>query len=193
MNIALYERVSTDKQDPQMQDRELREYCERRGWTIVGTYTDAGVTGTKESRPELNRMMADAKRRKFDAILCWKFDRIGRSLRHLVNLLAELESLGIAFVSYSDSVDLTTPQGKLMFQIICAMAEFERSLTVERVKAGLKNARAKGKRLGRPSLGLDATDARVLRNSGHSLREIGTRLQCSEGTVRRMLAVPATA
>jgi DNA invertase Pin-like site-specific DNA recombinase len=188
MNIAIYTRVSTDKQDPQMQDRELREYCERRGWTIVGTYTDAGVSGTKETRPELNRMMADAKRRKFDAVLCWKFDRIGRSLRHLVNLLAELDSLGIAFVSYSDSLDLTTPQGKLMFQIICAMAEFERSLTVERVKAGLKNARAKGKRLGRPTLGLDASDARVLRNSGHSLREIGVRLQCSEGTVRRMLA-----
>jgi DNA invertase Pin-like site-specific DNA recombinase len=188
VNIAIYTRVSTDKQDPQMQDRELREYCQRRDWTIVGTYTDSGVSGTKESRPELNRMMADAKRRKFDAVLCWKFDRIGRSLRHLVNLLAELESLGIAFVSYSDSVDLTTPQGKLMFQIICAMAEFERSLTVERVKAGLKNAKANGKRLGRPSLGLDASDARVLRNSGHSLREIGTRLRCSEGSVRRLLA-----
>lgn len=188
MRIGLYERVSTDKQDPQMQDREMREFCERRGWTIVDAYVDTGVSGTKESRPELNRMMADAKRRKFDAVLCWKFDRIGRSLRHLVNLLAELESLGIAFVSYSDSVDLTTPQGKLMFQIICAMAEFERSLTVERVKAGLKNARAKGKRLGRPSLGLDAGDARALRNGGHSLREIGSRLQCSEGTVRRMLA-----
>jgi DNA invertase Pin-like site-specific DNA recombinase len=188
VNVAIYTRVSTDKQDPEMQQRELLDYCHRRRWTIVGTYTDAGVSGTKESRPELNRLMADAKRRKFDAVLCWKFDRIGRSLRHLVNLLAELESLNIAFVSYSDSVDLTTPQGKLMFQIICAMAEFERSLTVERVKAGLKNARAKGTRLGRPSLGLDASDARVLRNGGYSLREIGARLHCSEGTVRRMLA-----
>ena len=96
MNIAIYTRVSTDKQDPQMQDRELREYCERRNWTIVGTYTDAGVSGgTKESRPELNRMMADAKRRKFDAVLCWKFDRIGRSLRHLVNLRGQVNGIRV--------------------------------------------------------------------------------------------------
>src|SRR2546422_7713685 len=104
MRVALYCRVSTtDKgQDPTMQLRELREYCERRGWTVVGEYVDVGISGTKEKRPELDRLMSDAHRRRFDAILVWKLDRFGRSLRHLVNSLAELESLGVDFVSLRD-------------------------------------------------------------------------------------------
>jgi DNA invertase Pin-like site-specific DNA recombinase len=134
--VALYGRVSTLlAQDPEMQLRELREYACRRGWTIV---------------PALNRLMTDAHQRKFDVIAVWKIDRFGRSLRHLVNALAELEARRIAFVSLQDNLDLSTPSGRLMFQIVAAMAEFERALIQERVRAGLRNARAKGVMLGRP-------------------------------------------
>ena len=152
---AIYARVSTahNGQDPAMQTRELEEYCQRRGWEIAGCYVDNGIAGSKESRPELDRLMTDAHQRRFDGVLVWKLDRFGRSLRHLVNALAEFESLGISFVSLRDNLDLSTPSGRLMFQIIGAMAEFERSLIVERVKAGMRNARAKGMREIRMSSG----------------------------------------
>src|ERR1035438_5420852 len=128
MRVALYARVSTlNGQNPEMQLSELREYAARRGWTITEEYVDLGVSGSKESRPALNRLMADAQRRKLDAILVWKIDRFGRSLKHLVNGLADLDALGVAFVSIRDNLDLSTPSGRLMFQIIGAMAEFERS------------------------------------------------------------------
>jgi DNA invertase Pin-like site-specific DNA recombinase len=133
-----------------MQLSELREYASRRGWGITSEYVDQGVSGSKESRPQLNQLMADAHRRKFDGVLVWKIDRFGRSLKHLVNALADLCAYGVAFISFRDNLDLSTPSGRLMFQIIGAMAEFERSLIQERVKAGLRNARAKGKKFGRP-------------------------------------------
>src|SRR5215469_5638518 len=149
--VALYSRVSTNHgQDPELQLRELREYAASRGWMIIEEYVDHGVSGTKASRPALNQLMAAAHRRKVDAVLVWKLDRFGRSLQHLVNALAELEVLGVAFVSLRDNLDLSTPSGRLMFQIVGAMAEFERALIQERVKAGLRNAKAKGKKLGRP-------------------------------------------
>ena len=124
--VALYARVSTSNghQDPEMQLRELREYADRRGWQVAGEYTDQGVSGSKESRPELNRLMTDAHRRRFDAILVWKIDRFGRSLKHLVNALADLGAYGVAFVSLRDNLDLSTPSGRLMFQIIGAMADY---------------------------------------------------------------------
>ena len=183
---ALYARVSTanNGQSPEMQLRELREYCERRSFEIAGEYTDIGVSGSKDSRPELNRLMADAKQRRFDAVCVWKLDRFGRSLRHLVNALADLESLGVSFISLKDNLDLSTPSGRLMFQIIGAMAEFERSLIQERVKAGLRNARAKGKRLGRPRKVVDASQIARLRAQGLSWAAIGERLGVSEGTAR---------
>ena len=168
-----------------MQLRELREYAERRGWQIVEAYTDTGVSGSKDSRPALNRLMADACRRKFDSVLVWKLDRFGRSLRHLVNALAELEALGIAFISLGDNLDLGTPSGRLMFQIIGAMAEFERALIQERVRAGLRNARAKGKRLGRPQTLVDTTRIAALRASGVSWREISKRLKVPLSTLYR--------
>jgi len=125
-SVALYARVSTSNghQDPEMQLRELREYADRRGWQVAGEYTDQGVSGSKESRPELNRLMTDAHRRRFDAILVWKIDRFGRSLKHLVNALADLGAYGVAFVSLRDNLDLSTPSGRLMFQIIGAMADY---------------------------------------------------------------------
>jgi DNA invertase Pin-like site-specific DNA recombinase len=189
---ALYARVSTlnNGQDPTVQTRELRQYCEHRGWQIFGEYVDAGVSGSKDSRPELNRLMADAHQRRFDTVLVWKLDRFGRSLRHLVNALAEFEALGVAFVSLRDNLDLSTPSGRLMFQIIGAMAEFERSLIVERVKAGMRNARAKGKRIGRPPRAYLSPEVRqsigeAYRNEEGSLRQLAARFGTSVGMVQR--------
>jgi len=188
MKAAIYARVSTSNgQDPEMQLRELREYCQRRGWEIAGEYVDAGVSGSKESRPELNRLMADAKQRRFDAVLVWKLDRFGRSLKHLVNALADLEALGISFVSYKDSLDLSTPSGRLMFQVIGAMAEFERALIQERVRAGLRNAQAKGKKLGRPRVSVDGAEIARLRRSGASWATVCNQLGISKGTAQRAI------
>jgi DNA invertase Pin-like site-specific DNA recombinase len=184
--VALYARVSTlNGQDPEMQLSELREYATRRGWAITSEYVDQGVSGSKESRPELNQLMADALRRKFDAVLVWKIDRFGRSLKHLVNALADLCAYGVAFVSFRDNLDLSTPSGRLMFQIIGAMAEFERSLIQERVKAGLRNARAKGKKFGRPRAQVDAGAVAALRSKGFSWSQVCRTLDVSKGTAQR--------
>jgi DNA invertase Pin-like site-specific DNA recombinase len=192
IRAGLYARVSpvNHGQDPMLQVRELKEYCVRRGWQITGCYIDAGISGSKESRPELDRLMADAHQRRFDAVLVWKLDRFGRSLRHLVSALAEFESLGISFVSLRDNLDLSTPSGRLMFQIIGAMAEFERSLIVERVKAGMRNARAKGKAIGRPPRTFLTPDVRkaigvAYRNDEGSLRQLAARFGTSVGMVQR--------
>ena len=166
MRCGVYARVSTSNggQSPQMQLRELREYCRRRSWKIVGEYTDQGISGANERRPELDRMMADAKRRKFDAVVVYRYDRLARSLRHLVNALEEFRSLGIDFVSLHEGVDTSTPNGRLVFGIFATIAEFERELIRSRVRSGLATAKAKGIRLGRPPLKtLSATEVRMLR------------------------------
>jgi DNA invertase Pin-like site-specific DNA recombinase len=188
--VAIYARVSTGngQQDPEMQLRELREYTALRGWQRAGEYVDQGVSGDKESRPALNRLMADAQERRFDAVLVWKIDRFGRSLKHLVNALADLAAYGVAFVSLRDHLDLSTPSGRLMFQIIGAMAEFERALIQERVRAGLRNARAKGKRLGRPRVDVDAAKVATLRAAGVSWQSIAQQLGIGVGTACRALA-----
>jgi DNA invertase Pin-like site-specific DNA recombinase len=188
MRAAIYARISTTNgQSPEMQLAELREYASRRGWTIFGEYVDRGVSGSKESRPELNRLMADAHKRHFDAVLCWKVDRFGRSLKHLVNAIADLDSYGVAFVSLRDNLDLSTPSGRLMFQIIGAMAEFERSLIQERVRAGLRNAKLKGQTLGRPRRIVNRDEVSRLRAGGASLRQIAEKLGVGYGTVRLRL------
>jgi len=171
-----------------MQLRELREYCAHRGWRVIGEFVDVGVSGAKDSRPELNRMMGAAHLRKCDVVLVWKLDRFGRSLKHLVNALAELEAVGVAFISLRDNLDLTTPSGRLMFQIIGAMAEFERSLIQERVRAGIAAARARGVRWGRPktvSLSLDLDKVARLRARGLSWRQVAARLDVGVGTLYR--------
>lgn len=185
--VALYARVSTSngKQDPEMQLAEMREYAGRRGWEIIGEYTDEGISGSQESRPELNRLMTDVHRRRFDSVLVWKIDRFGRSLKHLVNALADLGAYGVAFISLRDNLDLSTPSGRLMFQIIGAMAEFERSLIQERVRAGLRNARAKGKILGRPRRVVDSSRVSSLRAAGASWRAIAKELGVGLATVHR--------
>ncbi len=168
-----------------MQLSELREHAARRGWIVSGEYVDQGISGSKESRPELNRLTADAHRRAFDAVLVWKIDRYGRSLKHLVNALADLNAYGVAFVSFRDNLDLSTPSGRLMFQIIGAMAEFERSLIQERVRAGLRNARAKGKKFGRPRARVDAASVAALRSEGLSWSRVCQALKVSKGTAQR--------
>src|ERR1017187_7079111 len=155
---AIYARVSTNNngQDPTMQTRELEEYCQRRGWEVAGCYVDNGISGSKESRPELDRLIADAHRRRFDAVAVWKFDRFARSVSHLLRALETFKALGIDFVSLSEQVDTSTPTGKMVFTVLGAVAELERSLIAERVRAGIRNARAKGKTLGRPRKIADA-------------------------------------
>src|SRR6201987_4943429 len=170
-----------------MQLAELREYVSRRGWNIVGEYLDEGISGSKESRPQLNRLMGDVHQRKLEIVLVWKIDRFGRSLKLLVNALADLDSYGIAFVSLRDNLDLSTPSGRLMFQIIGAMAEFERSLIQERVRAGLRNAKLRGKTLGRPRRIVNGDEMARLREQGASFREIAEAVGASPGTVRTRL------
>ncbi len=187
MKAAIYARVSTtgNGQSPEMQLRELREYAARRGWEITGEYVDAGVSGAKDSRPELNRLMAEAHRRRFDAVVVWKFDRFARSVSHLLRALETFKALGIEFVSLSEQVDTSTPTGKMIFTVLGAVAELERSLIAERVRAGVRNARAKGKRLGRPKLAVDASRIATLRSQGASWSEICAKLGLSAGTAKR--------
>jgi DNA invertase Pin-like site-specific DNA recombinase len=188
MKVALYARCSTNNghQDPEMQLRELREYCERRGWQVTGEYVDVGVSGAKEKRPELDRLMTDAHRRKFDVVVVWKFDRFARSVSHLLRALENFVALGIEFVSLSEQMDTSTPTGKMVFTVLGAVAELERSLIVERVKAGLRNARAKGKRFGRPSLTVKPSEVAALRAQGLSMRACATSLGISVGAVHKL-------
>ena len=183
MKTAIYARVSTaNGQDPEMQLRELHEYCQRRGWEPAGEYVDSGISGAKDSRPELNRLMADAHKRRFAAVVVWKFDRFARSVSHLLRALEDFRSLGVEFVSLSEQVDTSTPTGKMIFTVLGAVAELERSLIAERVRAGLRNARAKGKRLGRPRKGLDPAIISRLRAEGASWRAVGRALGVSAAT-----------
>src|ERR1700684_4339255 len=172
--VAIYARISTINhgQDVSMQTRELRQFAEARSWQIAGEYIDAGVSGAKDSRPELNRLMADAHKRRFDVVCVWRFDRFARSVSHLLRALETFNALGIAFVSLSEQMDTTTPTGKMVFTVLGAVAELERSLIVERVRAGLRNACAKGKRLGRPRVVVDSARIGRLRAQGRSIREI---------------------
>jgi DNA invertase Pin-like site-specific DNA recombinase len=186
MRAALYARVSTNNgQDPTTQTRELREYCERRGWPLMGEYVDVGISGTKEKRPELDRLIADAHRRRFDAVVVWKFDRFARSVSHLLRALETFKALGIEFVSLSEQVDTSTPTGKMIFTVLGAVAELERSLIVERVRAGLRNARAKGRKLGRPRKRVDAATVACLRSQGATWRAIAGQLGVGVGTLYR--------
>ena len=190
MRAAIYARVSTinNGQDPSVQTREIREYCERRGWQIAGEYVDTGISGAKDSRPELNKLMADAHRRRFDAVVVWKFDRFARSVSHLLRALENFNALGVGFVSLSEQIDTSTPTGKMVFTVLGAVAELERSLIAERVRAGLRNARAKGTRLGRPRISVDASRVARLRAEGRTVREIAVALGVSRSLVHKTLA-----
>src|SRR5271169_3814510 len=188
--VAIYGRVSTTNhgQDVTLQTRELEEFAQARGWCLVDSYIDVGISGTKDKRPELNRLMADAHKRRFDVVVVWKFDRFARSVSHLLRALETFNALGIAFVSLSEQMDTTTPAGKMVFTVLGAVAELERSLIVERVRAGLRNARAKGKTLGRPRAAVDAVRVGRLRAQGRSIREIADELGYSRSLIHKTLA-----
>ncbi|MGI9484770.1 MAG: recombinase family protein [Geminicoccaceae bacterium] len=149
---AFYLRISTPDQRPDLQVHELRTYASRMKMTVVGEYLDVAVSGRKEGRPQLSALMTDARARRLDCVLVWKFDRFARSTSHLLQALEEFDHLGIRFVSVRDQIDTGSPMGKAMFTLIGAMAELESSLISERVTAGMKAARARGKSLGRPKL-----------------------------------------
>ena len=184
--IAIYARVSTSGgQSVDMQLLDLRELAKRRDFDLIGEYCDEGISGSKESRPALDALLRDARRRKFDAVLVWKLDRLGRSLVHLVRLLQDLRAIGVELISFSEGLDFTTTTGKLLYQVISAFAEFERDCIRERVTAGLRNARAKGKCLGRPRVVVDAPRIGVLRAKGRSWSEITAETGISKGTAQR--------
>jgi DNA invertase Pin-like site-specific DNA recombinase len=185
MRAAVYARVSTQDQHVENQLQELRRYADARGWSAI-EYVDHGVSGAKDRRPALDELLKAAKRRKFDVVLCWRLDRLGRNLRHLVTLIEELQALGVSFVSLNEGIDLGTPAGKLQFHVLAALSEFERSRIQERVCAGLRRARAQGKRLGRPKRVSD--EARLAPVRGLPIREAAERLGVSAATAHRWLS-----
>jgi DNA invertase Pin-like site-specific DNA recombinase len=186
MRAAIYARVSTHAgQNPEMQLAEVREYCARRGWEIAGEYVDTGVSGARERRPELDRMLAACRRRQADAVVVYRYDRFARSLRQLVNALCDFDALGIQFVSLHEGVDTSTPNGRLVFGIFASIAEFERELIRDRVRSGLAVARAQGKRIGRPRVDVDTARVAELRAAGRSWAEIAREMGLGLGTVHR--------
>jgi len=168
-----------------MQLRDLRQLAERRGFEIVREYCDEGWSGARDSRPALDVMLADAKRGRFRTLLVWKLDRLGRSLAHLVRLLEDFRACGVELVSFSEGLDFSSTTGKLLYQVISAFSEFERDCIRERVRAGLRNAKAKGRRLGRPRVNVDCARIAALRASGASWRAITRELGLSAGTAKR--------
>ncbi len=189
MPIALYARVSTADQSCDAQLHALRQYARNRGAEAV-EYVDAGISGAKDRRPALDRLLADARRRKVSAVVVTKLDRLARSTRHLVNLAAELEALGVDLVVLDQSIDTGTPAGRLLFNVLGSIAEFERDLIRERTRAGVEAARRRGAQLGRPRA-LDADGEARLRRlhaAGQSVRYIARMLEVSHGSVAREIA-----
>jgi DNA invertase Pin-like site-specific DNA recombinase len=182
MKAAIYARVSTTGQSCDNQLIELRRYVEARGWTVA-EYVDAGVSGASDRRPALDRLVKDAKRRRFDVLVCWRLDRLGRNLRHLVGLLDDLQLLGVSFVSLAEGIDATTPAGRLQMHLLAAIAEFERGRIVERIRAGLERAKRQGKRLGRPR----KTLAPVALTPGMTVRQAAKLWGCSRSTAARRI------
>ena len=190
--VARYIRVSRADQRPEMQADETAELVARRGWALVDTYLDHGVSGTRDRRPELDRLLADARRGRFDILLVWRSDRLFRSLKHMVNVLDELAALGIAFVSATEVFDTTTPQGRLLLHLVSAFSEFERGVLVERTKAGIEAARRRGAKLGRPRVLVDVVRAKHLLSTGKSLRQTAKMLGCGATTVHRALTATSS-
>jgi len=184
--VALYARVSTMDQSCAMQLDDLRRYAKQRFGRCY-EFVDEGVSGTQRRRPQLDALMKNAGKRRFDVVLVWKFDRFARSVKHLVDSLDEFKALGIDFVSYTEGVDTTTPTGQLLFHIVGAVAQFERDLIAERVRAGIAHARALGKRIGRPRAEINVERVSGLRRQGRSLRQIAQALNVPVSRVRRAL------
>jgi DNA invertase Pin-like site-specific DNA recombinase len=183
--VGIYARVSTGEQSCDAQLRDLRTYCEARGLTIVREYVDTGVSGTKDSRPALNELVNDSRKRRLDIVLVWRFDRFARSTKHLLLALEEFRTLGIQFISYQENLDTTSALGQALFTIVSAVAQLERDLICERVRCGLRNARAKGKRLGRPTVEIDLARLNDLRAQGLGWRKVAKQLGVGVATAVR--------
>ncbi len=183
---AIYARVSTLDQTTGNQIIELRRYAETRGWT-ASEYVDEGVSGSTDHRPALDKLLRDAKRRRFDVLVCWRLDRLGRNLKHLILFLEELQALGVDFVSLAEGIDATTPAGRLQMHILGAIAEFERARIAERVRLGLARVRAEGQTLGRPKLDLTEQQLATVKRDGveRAARELGI----SRSTLYRRLSL----
>ena len=187
MPVAIYARVSTTDQSVEMQRADMQAYCKQRGLTIYHEYCDTGISGTKERRPALDALMADARKRKFDTVLVWRFDRFARSTKHLVTSLEEFQHLSIDFISYQENIDSSSPLGKAMFTIVAAIAELERNIIVERIRGGLRRAKAMGKKIGRPSLhnSQQVEAVRQMRVEGKSYQVIAKALGVSKSAAHK--------
>ncbi len=186
--VGLYARVSTNGQNPETQLLALRDYSKARSLEVFSEFVDVGISGSKDSRPALNGLMADARKRRFDAVLVARFDRFARSTRHLVLALEEFDALGVDFISLSESIDTSTPMGRMVYTVIAAVAELERSLIRERVVMGLQRARAQGKRLGRPrGSKANVRTIQKLKGQGLSIRQIASEMNISKSTISRLL------
>jgi len=187
MKVSIYCRVSTVDQSIEMQRSDLHQYCEHRGFEILREYADEGVSGTKDRRPALDALMEDARKRLFEGVVCWRFDRFARSTQHLISALDEFRHLGIEIISYQENIDTASPLGKAMFTIVAAIAELERNIIVDRIRGGIRRAREQGKRLGRRPL----TDPSLLRTvlqmkaQGKSIRAIAEAVKVSKSFVHK--------
>jgi DNA invertase Pin-like site-specific DNA recombinase len=187
--VAIYTRVSTTGQTVENQERELQAVAERHGWEVVGAFSDHGVSGMKDKRPALDRLMKGVARKDFDIVAAWSVDRVGRSLQHLIGFLGELKAKGVDLYVHQQGLDTSTPAGKAMFQMLGVFAEFERSMIVERIGAGLRRAKAQGKKLGRPRIASEV-EQRIQRElaKGASIRAAAKAAGVGLGTVQRIKA-----
>lgn len=186
MRTAVYVRVSTPDQSVAMQLADLRAYSTQRGFTIIREYNDTGISGTKERRPALDELMADARKRRFDAVIVWDFSRFARSTKHLITALEEFRHLGIEFISFRENVDTSSALGRAMFVIVAAIAELERSLIVERIKGGLRRAKAMGRKIGRPGLQINTERIMTLKRQGLSVRSIAKEMGVSPSYIHKI-------
>jgi DNA invertase Pin-like site-specific DNA recombinase len=184
---ALYARVSTDEQSTGMQLDDLRRLAEHRGWKIAGEYIDQGISGAKASRPDLDRLMGDARAGKLDVVAVWRFDRFARSTQHLLAALEEFRAVGVDFVSVRESIDTSTPMGRMVFTMVAAVAELERELIRERVIAGIRRAQAQGRHVGRKKVEIDLRPAVAMLDKGHGIKTTARSLGVSVSTLRRRL------
>ena len=188
LRVAVYARVSTTDQTPENQLAALRAFAAARGWGVI-EFIDHGISGAKERRPALDALLVDARKRKIDVVACVKLDRLARSVRHLVTLAQELEALGVDLVVLDQTIDTTTPSGRLLFHVLAAIAEFERDLIRDRVIAGIRRAKAQGRRLGRPRrYQVDVARVRAMMGQGLSLRAIARSLEVHPSAVSRAMA-----
>ncbi|QQR81586.1 MAG: recombinase family protein [Deltaproteobacteria bacterium] len=186
-STVAYFRVSTQEQSVDMQRRDIRSYCEALGISLVQEYTDEGVSGAKASRPGLDSLLSDVRRGKVNTVIVWSLSRLGRSLKNLLGIVEELEACGVSLVSIKEGWDLATPSGRMIFQVLGALSEWEREQIRERVRSGLRAAKARGRRLGRPTVSYDKERIIELKRMGLSTRSIAKELGVSNATISRVL------